>query len=717
MYKPRESGIIRVVRVSEGGRPCDTRVRNMPKPDRSRETKTRGTHEQETEAPKPTLKMVRQTDESFRLLVDSVKDYAIFILDQNGYIQTWNLGAQNIKGYTPDEIIGKHFSTFYPEEDLKSDKPAYELKVATEVGRFEDEGWRIRKDGSRFWANVIITALRNSDGVLLGFGKVTRDLTERKLTEEGLRESEQRFRMLVEEVQDYAIFMLDPNGYIQSWNAGAEAIKGYKEAEIIGKHFSVFYPDEDIKRDKPGFELKVAGEVGRFEDEGWRLRKDGTRFWASVIITALRDKEGVLRGFGKVTSDLTERKKAEEQRLQLAREQVARSEAEAASRAKDEFLATISHELRTPLNAILGWGRMLRSSNLNEESVNRGLNSIERNAKLQAQLIDDLLDVSSIISGKLRLTVVPVDLQPIIEAAIDSMRPAADAKGIRLQVMLDSHAGLISGDPDRLQQIIWNLLSNAVKFTNKEGRVQVSLQRKNSHVEIQVSDTGRGISPEFLPYVFDRFRQADSSISRMHGGLGLGMAIVRHLVELHGGTVQAQSPGEGQGTTFTVELPMVAAYGSGRIVEDDDDVDNSGTATNQGGLEPSPSLEGLTILVVDDEADARDLLTVVLEARQARVTTVASAAQAYETLAWLRPDVIISDIGMPGEDGYMFMRRVRLEEARARYGWKPAIALTAHARAEDRLRALSAGYQAHVAKPVEPAELVAVIASLVRPLH
>src|SRR6185503_8886945 len=234
------------------------------------------------------------------------------------------------------------------------------------------------------------------------------------------------------------------------------------------------------------YELKVATEVGRFEDEGWRIRKDGTRFWANVIITALRDKNGALIGFGKVTRDLTERKKAEEQRLQLAREQVARSEAEAASRAKDEFLATVSHELRTPLNAILGWGRMLRSSNLNEESVNRGLNSIERNAKLQAQLIDDLLDVSSIISGKLRLTEVPVDLQPIIEAAIDSMRPAADAKGIRLQVMLDSHAGLISGDPDRLQQIIWNLLSNAVKFTNKEGRVQVSLQRKNSHVEIQV---------------------------------------------------------------------------------------------------------------------------------------------------------------------------------------------------------------------------------------
>ena len=686
----------------------------MPKLDRSGQPKEPRTR-QKTKAHKPTQKTVRQTGDPFRLLVESVKDYAIFILDQQGYVQTWNLGAENIKGYTADEIIGKHFSMFYPEEDLKADKPGYELKVATEVGRFEDEGWRIRKDGSRFWANVVITALRDADGVLRGFGKVTRDLTERKHAEETLRQSEQRFRMLVEEVEDYAIFMLDVEGYIQSWNAGAEAIKGYKADEIIGKHFTVFYPEEDIQRDKPRFELKVAAEVGRFEDEGWRLRKDGTRFWANVIITALRDKDGVLRGFGKVTSDLTERKKAEEQRLQLAREQVARSEAEAASRAKDEFLATISHELRTPLNAILGWGRMLRNTNLNEENVNRGLNSIERNAKLQAQLIDDLLDVSSIISGKLRLTVLPVDLPPIIEAAVDSMRPAADAKGIRLQLMLDSHAGLISGDPDRLQQIVWNLLSNAVKFTHREGRVHVSLQRFNSHVEIKVSDTGRGISPEFLPYVFDRFRQADSSISRMHGGLGLGMAIVRHLVELHGGTVHAQSPGEGQGTTFTVELPIIAAYGSGRIVPDADEV-NPPTATNQGGLD-LPSLEGLTILVVDDEADARDLLTVVLEARQARVTTVANPTEAYETLEWLRPDVIISDIGMPGEDGYTFMRKVRLEEARVQHGWKPAIALTAHARAEDRLRALSAGYQAHVAKPVEPAELVAVIASLVRPLY
>jgi PAS domain S-box-containing protein len=541
------------------------------------------------------------------------------------------------------------------------------------------------------------------------------DTEVQKPTQELVRQSGEPFRLLVESVKDYAIFILDPNGYISTWNLGAEVINGYRADEIIGKHFSIFYTEEDLAWDKPGYELKVATEVGRFEDEGWRIRKDGTRFWANVIITALRDKDGTLRGFGKVTRDLTERKNAEEQRLQLAREQVARSEAEAASRAKDEFLATISHELRTPLNAILGWGRMLRKSRLNEENFIRGLDTIERNAKLQAQLIDDLLDVSRIISGKLRLTVMPIDLSPIIESAIDSIRPAADAKGIRLQVLLDSNAGLISGDPDRLQQIVWNLLSNAVKFTEKQGRIQVRLQRINSHVEITVSDNGRGISPDFLPYVFDRFRQADSSISRMHGGLGLGLAIVRHLVELHGGTVRAQSPGERQGATFTVEMPMLIAHGSGRFVEADEA--NPPEAGQQVGGDPLPSLEGLNILVVDDDADARDLLTVILEERRAEVTTVANPTEAYETLEWLKPDVIISDIGMPGEDGYAFIRNVRVKEARERQGWRPAIALTAHAREEDRLRALSAGYQAHVAKPVEPAELVAVIASLVRPLN
>jgi len=538
---------------------------------------------------------------------------------------------------------------------------------------------------------------------------------EQNLTNDMVVQSGEPFRLLVESVKDYAIFMIDPRGYIESWNLGAENIKGYKAGEIIGKHFSIFYPEEDIQRDKPGYELKVAAEVGRFEDEGWRIRKDGSRFWANVVITALRDKEGTLRGFGKVTRDLTDRKLAEEERLKLAREQVARAEAEAANRAKDEFLATVSHELRTPLNAIVGWGRMIRNTRMDEKGLAHALDIIERNAKLQAQLIDDLLDVSRIISGKLRLTVMPVELPPVIEAALDVIRPAAEAKNIRLQVMLDSNAGLVSGDPDRLQQVIWNLLSNAVKFTQKGGRVQVTLEQLDSHVLITVSDTGKGIAAEFLPYVFDRFRQADSSITRLHGGLGLGLAIVRQLVDLHGGSVEAQSPGEGQGATFSLKLPVIIAHGSGRFALNAEEA-NASSAALQGGFGSLPSLEGLGVLVVDDDPDARDLLKAILEERKAQVTTVASAAEAYETIEWLRPDVIISDIGMPSEDGYSLIRNVRLKEARDRQGWKPAIALTAHARVEDRLRALSAGYQAHVAKPVEPAELVAVIASLVRPL-
>ena len=686
----------------------------MPKSDPSPASETDRRHK-ENQARDLTGGTVLQTGEPFRLLVESVKDYAIFMLDPTGHVATWNLGAQAIKGYKPEEIIGKHFSIFYPEEDIKRDKPGYELKVAAEVGRFEDEGWRLRKDGTRFWANVVITALRDKEGILRGFGKVTRDLTDRKETEEGLRRSEERFRLLLEGVKDYAIFMIDPRGYIESWNKGAESIKGYKPDEIIGKHFSIFYPEEDIRSDKPGHELKMAAEVGRYEDEGWRLRKDGSRFWASVVITPLKDKDGALCGFAKITRDLTDRKYAEEQRLKLAREQVARAEAEAANRTKDEFLATISHELRTPLNAILGWGRLIRNSKLDKAGFDRALSTIERNAKLQAQLIDDLLDVSRIISGKLRLTVAPLELPPVIEAALDSIRPAADAKNIRLEVTLDSRSGLVSGDPDRLQQVVWNLLSNAVKFTQKGGRVQVRLERYNSHVDVTVSDTGKGISPEFLPYVFDRFRQADSSITRLHGGLGLGLTIVRQLVDLHGGHVWAHSPGEGEGASFTMQLPVIIAHGSGRLALNADEASGA-SPKNPTDFSSSPSLEGLRVLVVEDEPDARDLLRAILEERNAHVTTVASAAKAYETLEWLNPDVIISDIGMPGEDGYSLIRSLRLREARERKGWRPAIALTAHARVEDRLRALSAGYQAHIPKPVEPAELVAVIASLVRPL-
>lgn len=402
-------------------------------------------------------------------------------------------------------------------------------------------------------------------------------------------------------------------------------------------------------------------------------------------------------------AEIAERQKAAEA------ERAAREAADAASRAKDEFLATVSHELRTPLNAMLGWARLLSGGSLNEETSARALKSIEQNAKAQAQLIEELLDMSRIISGKFRLNVEPIHLIGVIEAAIESIRPAAEARGVKLQATLDPNAGPVSGDAGRLQQVVWNLLSNAVKFTPRDGRVQTRLARVNSHIEIVVSDTGQGIDPEFLPFVFDRFRQADGSSTRMHGGLGLGLAIVRHIVELHGGSVTADSPGAGQGATFTVRLPL-------RLIHTKDDGRDrvhprveSGMAL---GFQPSSSLEGVKVLIIDDEPETLILLGTVLTHCGASVKTASSAKEGFaQTRAWI-PDVIVSDIGMPEEDGYAFMKRVKAW-AREAGLWIPAVALTAFARVEDRMKALSSGYQIHVPKPVEPAELVAVIASLI----
>jgi CheY-like chemotaxis protein len=391
------------------------------------------------------------------------------------------------------------------------------------------------------------------------------------------------------------------------------------------------------------------------------------------------------------------------------REQMIRAEAEAANRAKDEFLSILSHELRTPLNAILGWSAMLRQRTLSEDKVLRALETIERNAKSQAQLIEDILDISRIITGKLRLQVRPVNLVPVIESAIESVRLAAEAKSIRLQSRIDSQVGPLLGDANRLQQVVWNLLSNALKFTPKDGQVEIRLQRINSHAEITVSDTGLGISSDFLPFVFDRFRQQDSSTTRSYGGLGLGLAIVRQLVELHGGTVTVVSPGIGQGTTFTVTLPAMITP---QPPSDPEPLNSIVEAKPR--VDASPSLEGLQILAVDDEADALELLITILQNNGAEVIAVASVKQALtiiETATDRSPDVLVSDIGIPDEDGYFLIRKLRQLEAQ-RGGKLPAIALTAYAGSDDRRQALLAGFQRHLTKPVDAAELVAVVASL-----
>ena len=412
-----------------------------------------------------------------------------------------------------------------------------------------------------------------------------------------------------------------------------------------------------------------------------------------------------------VRNYLADRQKVAVEREQLLRsERAARSDAERASRMKEEFLATLSHELRTPLHAVLGWTQVLRRMQGNSEEMSKGLITIERNARAQSQIIDELLDMSSIISGKVRLDAQSVDLEAVIGAAAETIRPTAEAKGVRLQTILDPHAGPIRGDPNRLQQILWNLLTNAVKFTPRDGRVIVTLARVNSHAELRIEDNGEGIDATFLPHIFDRFRQADASTSRKHGGLGLGLSIVKQLVELHGGTITAHSAGPGTGTSFRIDFPLVPVVaGAFQLHEAQKQADRAIELADTGNREDI-GLEGLTILVVDDELDSRTLLQRFLEEHGARVTLAVSAVEALVSIEQTTPDVLVSDIGMPGRDGYALIRDVRALQGPS--GRIPAIALTAYARSEDRVRAMRAGYQSHLAKPVEPIELVAVIRSL-----
>ncbi len=1157
--------------------------------------------------------------DSFRLLVESEQDHAIFMLDPAGQILTWNRGAERIKGYAAAEIIGRHFSTFYLAEDRASNKPEARLRTAAREGRAEDEGWRQRKDGTRFWANAVITALYDEAGTLFGFGKVTRDLTHERGAAEDLRRSEERFRLLIEGVSDYAIYLLDPLGNVSSWNSGAQKIKGYAPSEIIGKHYSAFFTPEDIAAGCPANELKTVLATGHFEEEGWRVRQDGTRFWANVVLTVLHDESGAHVGFAKVTRDLTNRRNAEITARELLREQAARTAAEAAeeritqererykalsrrlevifegiadgvtvqeasgeivfansaaaticgfdsvaeflrapvgetvsrfdlfdekgrrferenlpgrqvfqgaesasatmrvrerasgkewwtvirarpvrddagraelvvniwhdvssarrreehevylsaastrlgssldyevmlrslagllvpnladwcsihlltegvlenvavahvdptrveqareynkqyppdpsaargiwnvirtgqselhqdisdallqlaakdpehlqllrsigmksvltvpvrvrdrvvgalslvsaesakrydemdralaeelgrrvgsalenvrlyaaekkareqlelvaragdsfsgtldyeatlrsvvhialpvlgdlaflhiiegtdvrciagaygdaeanalleqtmfdrskradwelsalvtgnsgfhpnidhsalreltgapvplellrrlkiaslatvpiksqgellgaltvcfgksgrrhmpedvklteeiarraavavmqarlfskmqaaaeaasqaaraaeeaSRVKDEFLATVSHELRTPLNAIMGWASLLQKRDANP-NILKGLEVIYRNAHAQAKIIEDVLDVSRIVTGKLRLELTRTDLNIMIRDAIEVVRPSASAKNISLEFSNPTDKSLLVADPERLQQVVWNLLSNSIKFTDSGGSVAIAVSQEQSSLAVTVTDSGRGIDPDFLPYVFDRFKQADGSTTRRVGGLGLGLAIVRHIVELHGGRVAASSAGLGKGATFSFRLPV-------RALAQSSESPNRAFAQGSEDLraQVSPVLNGLRVLVADDEPDARDLLRTVLEQAGARVEAAASAAEAFDALQWFRPSVIVSDIGMPEEDGYGLIQRIRALDLE-RGGLVPAIALTAYARAEDKAKALAAGFSTHIAKPVISDELLRAVADL-----
>jgi PAS domain S-box-containing protein len=928
----------------------------------------------------------------YRTLVKEIKDFAIFHLDSEGRVLSWNEGAEIVFGYAADEIIGQHFSIIFTPEDRKSGVPEHELEKAGRVGRAEDVRWHLRKNGSRFYASGITTALRDEAGALLGFAKVARDATARKLAEDNLVESEifsrrvfdsstdcikvldldgkllsinaasrrameidefgdleksfwtdfwdgeereqalaavetakqggthhfrgsrrtakgnlkywdviispildatgnpkqlltvsrditvqrrieeelivsnQRRHTILESITD-AFFALDHDWRFTYINWQAEELLQRKCEETLGKSvweefpqavssifyeqyhravarqtavaFESFYAPLDIwfevraypssdglsvyfhditarkqseamlfERSRlatlngdigtaliqgedlqtvlgnctealvrhldvafariwtlnvqenvlelqassgtythldgahsrvpvgkfkigmiaeerlPHLTNDVAGDL-RVSDKEWAKREGMTAFAGYPLIVEER-LVGVMCVFARQPlTDVTleamasvsngiangiERKRIEEERKRLLNvAQRAQRTAEENNRIKDEFLATLSHELRTPLNAILGWSNLLRSGRLDAEASVRAMETVERNALSQVQLIDDLLDISRIITGKLRLEVRPVELPAVIEAAVDAIRPAAVAKNIRLQTLLDTATGAISGDPDRLQQVIWNLLTNAVKFTPKGGRVQIHLERVNSYVELIVSDTGKGIAPKFLPSVFDRFRQADQTSTRRQGGLGLGLSIARQIVEMHGGTVQVESEGEGKGASFVVKLPLSITVPHTEIKGEER---VHPTASKElASLDCAPELKDLRVLVVDDEEDSRELLRQILEHCGSIVTAVGSATHALAAIEKQPPDVLISDIGMPDEDGYSLIAKIR-SLSKEKGGRIPAIALTAYARVEDRVRALRAGFQVHVPKPVEPVELAAVVASV-----
>ncbi len=896
----------------------------------------------------PTGSGLLDNAEQFANLVSGVRDYAVFLLDRNGHILTWNAGAERIKGYRADEIVGQHFSRFYPSEALYSGWPAHELRVASLTGRFEDEGWRVRKDGSRFWASVVITAIRDASGEVQGFLKITRDVTDRKQAEEKLRLSEERFRLLVEGVKDYAIYMLDPKGFVVTWNAGAEHLKGYQASEIVGAHFSRFYPPEAVARDWPEELLRGATVEGRTEDEGWRIRKDGSQFWAGVVITALRDETGTLQGFAELTRDLTERRQAEESNRLLLQEEAARKAAEEAAEAierqreqlhvtlssigdavvvtdekgiinfvnpvaaaltgwepheatgqplervlrvineetrqdvenpvsivfrenrvvemanhtalvtrdgreipiedsaapirgkdgtiggavlvfrdvtaarrameaslylaaivessddaiightldgeiaawnrgaerlygykaseiigqplallvppdhpdelpmildrlrrgesiehfetqrlrkdgsrvdvsltispvkdaegkfigaskiarditaqkeedrrKTEFLALLAHELRNPLAPLRNGLQVIRLAAKHPDAVEKARALMERQLEHMVRLVDDLLDVSRISRGKLELRRETLLLSVAVSHALDVCAPIINEQEQELIISQPDEPMYLDADKTRLAQAVCNLLSNASKYSDKGSRIWLTVAREGQEAVIRVKDEGIGIPPEMLPRVFDMFMQVDRSLEKSQGGLGVGLAIVKRLSEMHGGRVEARSEGEDKGSEFIIRLPTIAAP-----VE---------APSRETVKAPTQAATGCRILVVDDNVDSATTLAKVLNLMGHEVRTAYDGKSGLEAAIEFQPALILLDIGMPKLNGYDVARSIRAQP------WGQSItlaALTGWGQAEDQRRSEEAGFDFHLVKPVEPESLERLVAGI-----
>ena len=619
---------------------------------------------------------------------------------------------ERISGVRREDVLGKNAFVVFPFLRETGEDKCLLAALAGTNSVSDKRPYTIPETGREGFFRGYYSPLRNEQNEIVGGIAIIRDITKRKRAEEDALEAHQRLTFHVEN-SPVAVIEWDSDFRVSRWSAAAERIFGWKAEEVIGKHVSEwhFVFDEDVdavaqatNRQRVGAELQGVQRNRNYTKAGSVLHCE----WYNSV---LHDDAGLIVSVLSLVLDVTARKVAEEERSALLmRERDLRKHAEEADRLKDEFLATLSHELRTPLTSILGWASLVRNGEVEGPNVDRALETIERNARSQARLIDDLLDVSRIITGNLRLDLRPIDLAPIVDAAIDGLRPTAGAKQIQLHSHSDTKGCLVRGDPNRLRQIIWNLLLNAIKFTPRAGSVTVRLNCVEPHAQLIVSDTGEGISAEFLPYAFDRFRQAEGSMSRRQGGLGLGLAVVRHLVELHGGNVRAESGGEGQGSTFTVDLPLAVERRDPARAED-----RKREIERRKG-ERLARLDGLRVLLVEDDDDSRWLLGTMLKRQGATVTSTSSSLEALNAFETGAPDVVISDLGMPEENGLELMRKLRMFPA-GRGGLVPSIALTGYATPKDRESALAAGYQLHLAKPVEASELIAAIFSLVGRMH
>lgn len=610
----------------------------------------------------------------FRSLVQSVRDYAIFILTADGHIASWNPGAQIIKQYTAEEALGKHFSMFYEPEAVAAGWPEEELRRSRANGRFEDEGWRVRKDGTRFWANVIISPLVDEAGAFRGYSKVTRDLSERRRQEELLRASEERLRLIVDGVRDHAMFLLDEHGTIVSWNAGATNVLGYDSKDIVGSEAAILYPSEEREAGRPQAELSGVTHAGTLHAEGWKVKADGSRIWAATAISALRSASGQLQGFVNVTRDLSEQRRLED--------------LEAEGKRVYEFIAMLSHELRNPLAPIKHAVRILEHPE-GQQQIAKYTAMIGRQVSQLTRLVDDLMEVSRITTGKIKVERAHIEVNTMVQVATDSVRNILEARGHEIEVTFAPQPVFIDGDAVRLTQVLVNLLNNAATYTQPKGRIELAVHRIHTVVRIEVSDNGMGMSESLMQRAFEPFTQGERTLGRTEGGIGIGLTLVKRIVDLHGGSVVVASGGQGKGTRFTVTLPLI----------------KNGQQPLAAVTSEARSAAG-KVLVVDDNRDAAEALSELLRASGREVLCAFNGQEALDLAGQGGLSAVLLDIGLPDMSGYEVARRLRQLAAAQDV---QIIATTGYGMQTDKDASAEAGFNAHLVKPVDYDEVLRLL--------